>query len=182
MQVLNPKDKNPDILYQEAYFLMQEIDNSHWAIAREYLSTQSDWSTEKNMRFIFDFVRYVDSPEFNYIVNNREAFNKLMGKENIDRSIEIIVYTQINRGIPRPELYEAMKLYEYTNVSDPISRAYKYYIKRKIDEGDDKSLLFTLQEYMTRVHNKDAKVINLYAFYTAIGITFYPTIRVVKCR
>ncbi len=167
LYVLEGEDMNPDVLYQEAYFRMQMMDESHWTVAEQYLKTQDQWGTERNMRFIFDFVRHTDSPEFDYIIKNRNAFNKLIGKDNIDRSIDIIVYTRINQGIPRPDLNEAIKLYEYTNASDPVGRAYKYYVKRKIDENDSKNMGQILKDYMLIVENKDAKIVNLYARYVA---------------
>lgn len=167
LHVLGKGDRAPNILYQEAYVSMQMMDESHWAIAEEYLSTQSDWSTERNMRFIFDFVRSTDSEEFRYIIDNRDAFNKLLGKENIDRSIDIIVYTRINQGIPRPDLNEAINLYSLTDSSDPVSQAYKYYVKRKIDEKDDNNMLPLLKEYLRQVEHRDPKIINLYCRYLA---------------
>lgn len=167
LQVLDADEKPPEMLYEEAYYQMQMMDESHWAVAKEYLKTQKDWSTEKNMRFIFDFVRYTDSPEFEYIIRNRKAFEKLLGADNVERSIEIIVYTRINQGIPRPDLAEAIDLFKYTSVTDPQARAYKYYIKRKHDERDSKNLLPVLNDYMRIVQKKDAKIVNLYGLYTA---------------
>lgn len=167
LHVLKPEDMNPDILYQEAYMSMQMMDGSHWTFAEDYLKTQANWSTPKNMKFVFDFVRHTNTREFNYIIKNREAFNDLVGKENVDRSIEIIVYTRINQGIPRPDLEEAINLYKLTTVSDPVGRAYKFYIKRLLDENNTSNLLPILTEYMTLAKVKDAKILNLFGLYTA---------------
>jgi len=167
LHVLKPEDMNPEILYQEAYMSMQLMDGSHWAFAEDYLKTQANWSSPKNMKFVFDFVRYTDTREFNYIIKNRNAFNELIGKKNVDRSIEIIVYTRINRGIPRPDLEEAINLYKLTRAKDPTGLAYKYYIKRLLDENKTDNLLPILSDYMMLAKDKDAKILNLFALYTA---------------
>jgi len=158
---------NPDILYQEAYLSMQMMDGSHWDFADQYLKTQSNWSTPKNMRFVFDFVRYTNTREFNYIIKHRDAFNELLGKDIVDRSIEILVYTRINQGIPRPDLDEAINLYNLTTVTDPKGRAYKFYIKRLLDENKKDQLLPILNDYMSVAEVKDAKILNLYGHFTA---------------
>ncbi len=167
LSILKPEDMNPDILYQEAYMGMQMMDGSHWYYADQYLKTQANWSSPKNMRFVFDFVRYTNTKEFNYIIKNRDAFNKLIGKENVDRSIEILVYTRMNQGIPRPDLKEAISLYNLTTVSDPKGRAYKYYIKRLLDENRKDELLTHLKDYMLYAEVKDAKILNLYGHFIA---------------
>ena len=167
LHVLKPEDMNPDILYQEAYLSMQLMDGSHWQFAEDYLKTQPNWSSPKNMRFVFDFVRYTNTREFNYIIKNRSAFNELLGKENVDRSIEILVYTRINQGIPRPDLDEAIYLYKLTTVSDPTGLAYKYYIKRLLDENKTDNILPILKDYLVLAKDKDAKILNLFALYTA---------------
>ena len=44
---------NPDFLYNLTYLKLQLQDGSHWSAAEKYLATQNDWSTKKNMKFIY---------------------------------------------------------------------------------------------------------------------------------
>lgn len=158
---------DPQQYFQEAYFRMQLMDGSHWESAKAYLATQDDWSTEKNMRFIFDFVKSTQTPEFEYILSNRSKFNALFTEFQIDRTIEILVYTRLNQGYPRPELEEARELFKAAKVINPNLRAYKYIIKRKLDESDDSDILEYIDNYLQIDGYTDAKMLNLYGEYAA---------------
>ena len=161
------QSSDPQQYFQEAYFRMQLMDGSHWESARAYLATQKDWTTEKNMRFIFDFVKSTQTPEFDFIIANRKRFNEVFDAFQIDRTVEILVYTRLNQGYPRPELDEAIELFKHVKVVNPELRAYKYIIKRKIDEQDDEDILTYIENYLRIDGYADSKMLNLYGNYAA---------------
>jgi thiol-disulfide isomerase/thioredoxin len=152
----------PEILYQESYFRMQLMDGSHWETAEKYLQTQADWSSEKNMRFVFDFVRSTQTREFNYIIKNREKFNEKFGIDQVDRTVEILVYSRLNQGYPRPEREEATQLYTYAGVEDPNKSADKFLIRKNLDEGKYSSMFGLLSDYIDAYGPDDDKILNLY--------------------
>ncbi len=158
-------EMSPQELYRETYFRMQLMDGSHWVTASKYLETQQDWSDPKNMRFIFDFVRSTNSPEYNYIIENREQFNDLIGQVQIDRTVDILAYTRLNQGIPRPELDEAMMLYVHVKSPKPKLSAYKYIIKRQIDEESHDNILNTINSYLEIDGYQDKKMLHLFGDY-----------------
>ena len=126
----------PEILKQEAYFKMQFMDGSHHQAAKKYLSTQDDWSSEENIRFIFDFLYNVNSPEFEFTINNRELFNQTIGESLVTETINILVTKELDRGFPRPNLEMAEKLYTYTDLKDPKNLAAEYNLENLYEEGN----------------------------------------------
>ncbi len=103
----------PHILREEAYFRMQLMDGSHHATADKYLATQDDWSTEVNMKFVHDFLNDARSDKFEYLIANRSAFEKLIGKEQIAQSIQILVNKELERAFPRPDKKRVKQLKSY---------------------------------------------------------------------
>lgn len=144
----------PEILYEEAYFRMQLMDGSHRQAAKAYLDTQKDWSTDRNLRFIFHFVESTDSPLFDYMINNRVRFDELMGAEAVRSSIGILVNQRIYQGFPRPSLEEAKALYAHAQ-SDFETPAYQYYFGRLEQEADWEAYLTLADDYLTNVNPKD---------------------------
>jgi len=103
LYVLDPNatDLPPEILYEEAYFRLQLNDGSSIAAAEKYLATQEDWNTEKNLKFIFDFLYNTDSKEFEYFINNKDKFREHISEGKIKRSLKILVEYKLYQGIPR---------------------------------------------------------------------------------
>ena len=126
----------PEILKQEAYFKMQFMDGSHQQAAKKYLATQSDWSSKENIKFLFDFLYTVNSPEFEYAIENRDLFNQTIGEDLVTQTINILVTKELDRGFPRPDLAMAEKLYSYSNLNDPKNLAAEYNLQNLYDEGN----------------------------------------------
>ncbi len=129
LYVLNESDDvPPEILFQESYFRLQLMDGSHKETAKLYIQSQEDWSTLKNRKFIYDFLYSTDTEEFQYFINNRDAFENQFGKENVKQSVEILVSRRLITGFPRPTLAEAKKLYAYLDHSNSERMAYEYHL------------------------------------------------------
>ncbi len=156
-------DAPPEILYQEAYFRMQLMDGSHWDVARQYLSTQYDWSTEKNMRFIFDFLRDTDSDDFKYYIDNKADFIELFGERQVELTTEIVVETKLTQGYPRPDLNKAITLYGYLDPENAIDKAYRYSIGRSYEERKFDEFEEYATQYLFGSEKKDKDVMYLYA-------------------
>ena len=68
------------------------------AIAEEYLASQSDWSTEDNMKFVFEMADYdVNSKLFQHIRDNRSAYHKIMDKGEVDGKLKGAVYMSLRK-------------------------------------------------------------------------------------
>jgi len=57
-------------------------------VANLYMDTQSDWTTEKNMQFLFDYAdATMDSKLFKYTMDHKESFEALVGKEKFEQKL-----------------------------------------------------------------------------------------------
>jgi thiol-disulfide isomerase/thioredoxin len=153
----NDNVSNPDFLYQEAYFRLELMDGSYKDIARKYLATQTDWSTDKNMRFIFDFVNNPDSRLFKYMIDNRAKFEKKFGKDQVLITTQIMVYNKLYQGVPRPNLDETIALFNLVDPSSSTKMAYDYYLARLYDECKEAEYIEKAKYYLNNINsfNKD---------------------------
>lgn len=151
----NSNDLPPEVLYQEAYFRMQLMDGSQSRAAKKYLKTQTDWSSEKNMRFISDFMMSTDSDEFRFMIINRHKFEALLGKENVARTIQILVVRKLHQGIPRPTFDEAKALLSYINPQTSRIEAIVYFMERMYQEENFPEYEKYASQYLISVNASD---------------------------
>jgi len=153
------EDLPPEVLKQEAYFRMELMDGSHITVAQEYLKTQKDWSTPENSRFLFDFLYTVNSSEFEYLIEHREAFNTLIGKEQVEESINILVTKELERAFPRPDKAKAIMLYSYLDVAEPNKAAAEYNLSTLMDTEDTKNYIREAEAYIELYNDADVSII-----------------------
>lgn len=120
----------PHIMYHEAYLHLQLMDGKAYKVARKYLSTQEDWSTDKNMKFIFDFLNDVRSKEFDYFVRHRARFEELFGAQNVRMTIDILIRQHMEKAYPRPTYQEAIDLYTILDPTTAQTMADSYWAGR----------------------------------------------------
>lgn len=161
----NDQSESPDYLFNYTYLKLELQDGTHWAAAEKYLNTQTDWSSEKNIRFIYDFVRSTNSKEFRHIIENREKYNELFGKESVDLSIEIIANQDLFQRYPRPETKEVFELFRLKKGQNPDKAAYLYLLERYEEEQDFPAYVTTGAEYLEKYNSKDYVMINKIAMY-----------------
>ncbi|MEL6389192.1 MAG: thioredoxin family protein [Bacteroidota bacterium] len=152
----------PHIMYHEAYLHLQLMDGKHMNVVRKYLSTQQDWTTEKNIKFIFDFVQDVRSPEFDYLMNHRPRFEEVLGRDRVSRSIDILVQQRLEKGFPRPTLSEAQRLFSIIDPNHGDQRAMKYHLSVLENEGRYRQYLQWAPTYLEQHNPYDHQVIHSY--------------------
>jgi thiol-disulfide isomerase/thioredoxin len=150
----------PEFLYHEAYFRMELMDGSHHKAAKAYLATQNDWSTAKNIRFIFDFLYSTESIEFQYLIDNRPLFDRTIGRESVTQSLAILIYNRLHTGFPRPDLEEAKNLYGHLDDTMAEIQAYQYMLQRLYQEQKYDEYLLTADKYLTKINPNDDLVIH----------------------
>ena len=156
-------DLPPEVLREEAYFRLSLMDGSHRAAVKKYLLTQKDWSQEVNMNFLFDFLYTTRSDEFTYLIINRHKFEKLIGKEKVTNSINILVNQTLERAYPRPDQKEAQALYSYLNPRNSRKKATKYTILKLHDEKEIDKLIPMAKDYLDDMNPSDVDVMLLLA-------------------
>lgn len=161
----NDKTSDPDFLYNLTYLKLQLQDGTHWAAAENYLQTQEDWSSKKNMKFIYDFVRRPGTRMFQHILDNRVAYETLFGKENVNRSLSIMVNMRLYQSFPRPELKEVLDLFKILD-SDGTAKTSSIYLLNRYEEEDDFSQFIPLAlKYVAEIDGDDYEMINKIARY-----------------
>lgn len=154
----------PHIMYHEAYLHMMLMDGKQHEVAKKYLSTQSDWSTDKNIKFIFDFLHKTNGPEFEYFLNNKSRFIDIMGEEQVHKTLSILSYERLYNGFPRPNLAEAITLFGHTDPTKANLRAYQYFLKRLYQEKQYDQYSSIAKEYLTDINPFDHKVMYQYSY------------------
>lgn len=144
-----------DLARQEAYFRLELMDGSHDLAAKKFLATQKDWSTELNMRFILDFVSDINSKEWEYLITHRPDFDKTIGKDPVDRTIQILVYNHLHQGYPRPTLEEAINYYSLIDAVKCTQWGHQYMLNRTLEDCNFKDYIEIAQYYVTSINKQD---------------------------
>lgn len=84
-------ERNSDFLYQYVFAKAESMDGSHRAIAEEYLATQSNWQSDKNMELIYKLTDDATSKMFQYFVENKSAFIEKYGERAVGGKIQGLV-------------------------------------------------------------------------------------------
>lgn len=151
---------NPEILYHEAYLQMQLMDPKMFEVADKYLSTQTNWATEKNVKFIFDFVENVHSKYFKFFSNNLPLFSEYIDQERVLQNLQIMVYMRLNNGYPRPTLNESIELYELINKENGKEKAYHYYLQRLVVEKKYNEFVKNADYYLTNINPANLQIMH----------------------
>lgn len=108
-------------------------------ISEQYLETQEDWTTADNMKFIFDYSEAdIESKLFKYTLENREAFETLLGKEKVKTKFEFAAERDRSKaGIPRDDVERLKKHYEkYFSKEDSYHLAMQTYFRQLMYSPD----------------------------------------------
>jgi thioredoxin-related protein len=84
-------ERDPDFLHTYAYRCFYSADGSHRPVAQAYLQSQQDWSTERNLEFIYTFAEYIDEPMFDYLIEQRAVFEAHFGVPAVLHKIEDVI-------------------------------------------------------------------------------------------
>jgi thioredoxin-related protein len=128
-------------------------------IVQEFIKTQKDLGTPKNMEIIFTYVEDPFTDAFKYLVANRKKFNEVYSepavKEHIDQVFETYLQTH-----PTLQLGEVQRLYGtvYPEQGEKLASAYRltYYRQRSDSERFAQSAL----DHYTRYPSTDADELN----------------------
>ncbi len=160
LYVLDPNatDLPPEILFEEAYFRVQLNDGTHKEAASKYLATQDDWFTEKNIKFIFDFLYDTESEEFDFFITNRSTFEKYIGQDKISQSLKILIENKLYQGIPRPDFAESQSLLALLDSENALKNNYHYFLNRLFAEGNEIDFYNLSEEYFTSFENPNQEI------------------------
>ncbi|MCP3932362.1 MAG: DUF255 domain-containing protein [Bacteroidetes bacterium] len=131
------KERDPEFLYQFAKASYLAMDGSHPEIAAAYLETQSDWNTDKNLAFVFQFTEEADGAMFNYLLKNQLVFEKRFGKANVVNKIQELIYQKLSASDGSVSLKEADALFKkvYPDRAKQLSDQFRVTYYRQTGNG-----------------------------------------------
>lgn len=159
--------QEPEYLYNLTYLKLQLQDGTHWNVAKQYLATQDNWNTERNMKFIYDFVRIPGSEMFRHLIENREAYNELFGEDNVDRSISIMINMRLYQGYPRPERNEVLEMFKILDAGIAEVATLNYMMNRYEEEESYNKFVEIASEYIEKHDPNNTSVINKLVRYSS---------------
>jgi thiol-disulfide isomerase/thioredoxin len=89
--------RNPDFLLQYIHQL-RSTQVSYEQVANDYLLTQPNWLTSANMQFIINNVHQYNSSGFQFLVNQRDHFDREFGYKIVNEKILKGIYELIYMG------------------------------------------------------------------------------------
>ena len=126
-------DRSADFLYDYTFARAGAGDGSHVEIAEEYLKTQDDLDSERNLTFLFRFTDDTQSELFDHFVKRKDKFVGLFGETPVARKIQYLIGTSVRDGEDGTALEQTERLYRkiYPERADYLTSEYAmmYYLR-----------------------------------------------------
>lgn len=151
-------ERSADFLHEYALKLADAKDIRQNAVGIEYINTQSDWSTPRNIRFVYDFMEFIDDPFFAYVVKERSRFEAEFGEEDVAQKIEWIFEFSDFSKEPDWQAIRALVDKVYPTDAERRFEGLKVHHYRK--KGDMKTYTELAIPYYNRYFGEDADALN----------------------
>jgi thioredoxin-related protein len=153
-------DRSQKTLYNYSQAIFDAYTGGHETIAAEYLATLDDWSSEENLKYIFKMVETIDSPLFDYLKENRIAFENLFGSNQVNRRMEGLVYDSIYAfgEMPTPEQVLTVFIKAYPEKADMLTA--KYRMSYLLDMGQPDNFAEAAYDYFKEYPSERAEEYN----------------------
>lgn len=122
----NKGEREPKFLKEYAEKLSEAYDDHRFAVAEEYLATQTDLFSFPNLDFSMRFTEGVESPRFPFLVTNQKAFEKKFTKDEISLKIQELVtdFLMDEKNLPTLGRADSLIRFVYPEKSDRMSKNY----------------------------------------------------------
>ena len=121
-------ERNPEFLKKYTDAMTSAGQKGFDDVAALYMDTQTDWTTDENIKFLFDYSEAsMDSKLFKYTLEHRDAIIAAVGAEKFNQKLDYAADVDRSKaGIARDAIEELKKHYR------------KYY---PIEEADNKAMV-----------------------------------------
>jgi len=155
-------DRSPELMYNYVKSL-NKVDKPSIKIANDYLNSQEDLTTPKNLKFLLEATTEADSRIFDLLIQHRAAVEQIQPKEAVERRIERAINATLKKAIEFesddllkeaqakmkkhvPEnitfqLESEMKFAQKMQEGDRYLKAWKTYIKKMTDSDEERGLM-----------------------------------------
>lgn len=160
-------DRDPKFLRQYTQIRYDAADGSHDEIALAYLNTQKDWGTAENKQFLFNYISNANTPMFDYLLDNKEAFAEMFGQESTMGKIQEVIYASIEDTKEDSGLEQVQRLFKkaYPEKADQMSGRFEMIYYRQA--GDREKYMDAAKAYYDEFKSDDQ------AEYNETAWTFY---------
>ena len=148
-------NREAEFLYSYAYARLETFSGEDYMkVANEYLETQKDWTSEKNLKFIFEFVKRTDAKMFDFLLENRTAFDKQFGEFKVNQKVDRLVGTRIDQllslknGEDVKIFNEAKALYSKIDANTATAKTANFKMTYYRNGGDRKNFALSAIEYV----------------------------------
>ena len=100
-----------------------------------------------------------NSKYFDFLTANLSLFEKYIGADKVKQNLELMVYMRLNMGFPRPDLAEAISLYELVDEKAGMSKAYLYFLQRLKMEENHLRFIEVAEKYIRDINPYNHSVI-----------------------
>ncbi|MCB0594137.1 MAG: thioredoxin family protein [Lewinellaceae bacterium] len=101
-------DRSPEFLHNYAMAAMNAMSPDAGEIVQAYLESKEDWSDEETRQLIFETAESADSKLFDYMLENRPAFEELYGERNVLTKLQRMIISSLDpAGTPEETLAKA---------------------------------------------------------------------------
>lgn len=158
-------ERDPNFLREYAYARKYAADNSHQRIAQTYLGTQKDWTTPKNLKFIYDFADNTASKEFHFLLDNRDKFETLLGKSKVFIKIQSLIDQQTSlvlnqKGNASKKLTQLETLFGKAYGAEATFKFAAFKMEYYRGQGDRDGFAEAAVEYVENMRNITADELN----------------------
>jgi thioredoxin-related protein len=104
-------DREADFVFKYMGAKADAMDPAYATIANDYLRSQGDFGTERNMDVIMRFVNDPFSDGFNYLLKNKEVFVKKFGADVVESKLQSSVgeYMENNKNLSLADIEKVFK-------------------------------------------------------------------------
>ncbi len=163
-------DRNPDFLQTYTETLYNAMDGGFGDAAASYLATQSDWNTQENVQFIFQYLENADSKLFDHLLKNKATFEQTFGKEVVMGKVEQLIAQKV-LGSDQPDLKAADALYAKAYPESAGEMSARFRMNYYQMTGDVDNFSKSAVAFFDKYPSKDMMQLNnvAWAFYESVS-------------
>lgn len=120
-------DREPKFLKEYAEKLGETYDDRRAEVAEAYLATQTDRFSPENLTFSMRFTEGVESPRFNFLIEQKKAFEKKFTPDEISLKIEELVsdFLLDEKNLPTLSRADSLIRFVYPEKADKMTKNYR---------------------------------------------------------
>lgn len=126
-------DRSEQFLYDYTFALADAMTGTHEKVAEEYLDKQKDWSSEKNLTFLFRFLDSTKGKMFDYFIDNKDQFTGIFGETPVARKLQYLIQSSVQETEDESAIDQIAAVYKkvYPDKAPELTSEFKvmYYLR-----------------------------------------------------